>query len=85
MTEKQHLFTLIKPRPRGVLKHLCQYVQPWRRGVRAVLIVEQSATTEVNGLSAGRPWLMCDLEGQPIAQQQTPVTLTLATLCQCGL
>lgn len=37
-----------------------------------MLIVEQSAAIQVNGLSAGRLWLMCDLEGQPIAQQQTP-------------
>jgi len=52
---------------------------------QTVLIVEQSAAIQVNGLSAGRPWLMCDLKGQPIAQQQRPVAFVLATCCQCTL
>lgn len=38
---------------------------------QAVLIVEQSAAIQVNGLSACRLRLMCDLEGQPVALQQT--------------
>lgn len=36
---------------------------------QTVLIVEQSVAIQVNGLSASQPWLMCDLEGQPVAQQ----------------
>lgn len=50
-----------------------------------MLIVEQSAAIQVNGLSAGQPWLMSDLEGQPAAQQQTPVTFTLTAGYQCRL
>lgn len=34
---------------------------------QTVLIVKQSAAIQVNGLSDGWPWLMCDFKGQPIA------------------
>lgn len=48
---------------------------------QTVLIAEQSAAIQVNGLSASWPYLMCDLEGQ----WQTAVTFDFAACCQCWL
>lgn len=49
-----------------MLKHLLMSprVQPSRKGLNAVLVVEKSATIQVNELSAGQGWLMCNLEVQ---------------------